>query len=122
MKADALSASRCWETARGKNLRFSLRAFRSGRSSPSREETSSSLPLTPGALGETVYGSLHSRRSPMTKPLVFLSTLLLAILLVRTEPSVQASAAVSTSTASVTPAQAQQALEMLQDPKKRAPR
>jgi hypothetical protein len=57
---------------------------------------------------------------PMTKPLEFLSTLLLAILLVRTEPSVQASAAVSTSTASVTPAQAQQALEVLQDPKKRA--
>jgi small-conductance mechanosensitive channel len=56
----------------------------------------------------------------MTKPLVFLSTLLLAILLVRTEPSVQASAAASTSTASVTPAQAQKALEVLQDQKKRA--
>jgi hypothetical protein len=56
----------------------------------------------------------------MTKPIVFLSTLLLAILLVRTEPPVQASEAPSASTASVTPAQAQQALEVLQDQKKRA--
>jgi moderate conductance mechanosensitive channel len=56
----------------------------------------------------------------MTKPLVFLSTLLLAILLVRTEPPVRAGEAPSASTASVTPAQAQQALEVLQDQKKRA--
>ena len=39
----------------------------------------------------------------MTKPIVFLSTLLLAVLLVRTEPPVQASEAASASTASVTP-------------------
>jgi hypothetical protein len=56
----------------------------------------------------------------MTQPIVFLSTLLLAILLVRTEPPVQASEAPPASTASVTPAQAQQALEVLQDQKKRA--
>src|SRR5258708_24189264 len=56
----------------------------------------------------------------MTKLIVFLSTLLLAILLVRTEPLVQASEAPSASTASVTQAQAQQALEVLLDEKKRA--
>src|SRR5438309_166659 len=56
----------------------------------------------------------------MTKLTVFLSTPLLAILLVRTELPVQASEAPSASTASVTQAQAQQALEVLQDEKKRA--
>jgi moderate conductance mechanosensitive channel len=56
----------------------------------------------------------------MTKLTVLLSTLLLAILLVQTEPTVQASEAPSASTASVTQAQAQQALEVLQDEKKRA--
>src|SRR5260370_33540111 len=56
----------------------------------------------------------------MTKLIVFLSTLLVAILLVRTEPPVQASEAPSASTASVSQAQAQQALEVLQDEKKRA--
>jgi hypothetical protein len=56
----------------------------------------------------------------MTKLTVLLSTLLLAILLVRTEPPVQASEAPSASTASVTQAQAQQVLEVLQDEKKRA--
>jgi hypothetical protein len=58
--------------------------------------------------------------SPITKLIVFLSTLWLAILLVRTEPPVQASEAPSASTASVTQVQAQQALEVLQDEKKRA--
>jgi hypothetical protein len=56
----------------------------------------------------------------MTKLIVFLSTLLLAILLVRTEPPVQASEAPSASTASATQTQAQQALEVLQHQKKRA--
>jgi moderate conductance mechanosensitive channel len=56
----------------------------------------------------------------MTKPIVFFSTLLLAILVVRTEQPAQAREASSASTASVTPAQAQQALEVLQDEKKRA--
>ena len=56
----------------------------------------------------------------MTKLIVFLPTLLLAILLVRTEPPVQASEVPSASTASVTQAQAQQALEVIQDEKKRA--
>src|SRR5580704_8752504 len=56
----------------------------------------------------------------MTKLIVFLSTLLVAILAVRTEPPVQAREAPSASTASVTQAQAQQALEVLQDEKKRA--
>jgi small-conductance mechanosensitive channel len=56
----------------------------------------------------------------MTKLIVFLSTLLIAILLARTEPPVQASEAPSASTASVSQAQAQQALEVLQDEKKRA--
>jgi Mechanosensitive ion channel len=56
----------------------------------------------------------------MAKQIVFLSTLVLAILLVRTEPPVLASEAPSASTASVTQAQAQQALEVLQDEKKRA--
>ena len=56
----------------------------------------------------------------MTKLIVLLSVLLLAVLLVRSEPPVQASEAPSASTASVTQAQAQQALEVLQDEKKRA--
>src|SRR5580693_4966208 len=56
----------------------------------------------------------------MTKLIVFLSTLLVVILLVRTEPPVQASETPSASTASVSQAQAQQALEVLQDEKKRA--
>jgi hypothetical protein len=56
----------------------------------------------------------------MTKLIVFLSTLLVVILLVRTEPPVQAREAPSASTASVSQAQAQQALEVLQDEKKRA--
>jgi hypothetical protein len=56
----------------------------------------------------------------MTMPVVLLSALWLAILLVRTEPPIQASEAPSASTASVTQAQAQQALEVLQDEKKRA--
>ena len=56
----------------------------------------------------------------MTKRIVYFSTILLAILLGRTEPPVQASEAPSASTASVTQAQAQQALEVLQDEKKRA--
>jgi hypothetical protein len=56
----------------------------------------------------------------MTKLTVLLSTLLLAILVVRAEPPVQASEAPSASTASVTQAQAQQVLEVLQDEKKRA--
>src|SRR5580704_2182716 len=56
----------------------------------------------------------------MTKLIVFLSTLLVVILLVRTEPPVQARETPSASTASVTQAQAQQALEVLQDEKKRA--
>src|SRR6201987_6457972 len=56
----------------------------------------------------------------MAKQIVFLSTLVLAILLARTEPTVQASEVPSASTASVTQAQAQQALEVLQDEKKRA--
>src|SRR5258706_13846757 len=56
----------------------------------------------------------------MTKLIVFLSTLLVAILAVRTEPPVQAREAPSASTASVSQAQAQQALEVLQDEKKRA--
>ncbi len=56
----------------------------------------------------------------MSKLTVLPSTLLLAILLVRTEPPVHASEAPSASTASVTQAQAQQALEVLQDEKKRA--
>jgi moderate conductance mechanosensitive channel len=56
----------------------------------------------------------------MTKPILFLSMLSLAILLVRSEPPVQASEAPSASTALVTQAQAQQALEVLQDAKKRA--
>src|SRR5580692_252428 len=56
----------------------------------------------------------------MTMPVVLLSALWLAILLVRTEPPIQASEAPSASTASVTLAQAQQALEVLQDEKKRA--
>src|SRR5260370_23635357 len=56
----------------------------------------------------------------MTKLVVFRSTLLIAILLARTEPPVQASEAPSASTASVSQAQAQQALEVLQDEKKRA--
>src|ERR1700747_504945 len=56
----------------------------------------------------------------MAKQIVFLSTLVLPILLVRTEPPVLASEAPSASTASVTQAQAQQALEVLQDEKKRA--
>jgi hypothetical protein len=56
----------------------------------------------------------------MTKLIGFLSTLLLAILLVLAEPPVQASEAPSASTASVTQVQAQQALEVLQDEKKRA--
>src|SRR5258708_30166952 len=56
----------------------------------------------------------------MAKLIVFLSTLLLAVLLVRSEPPVQASEAPSGSIAPVTQAQAQQALEVLQDEKKRA--
>src|SRR3984893_15130220 len=56
----------------------------------------------------------------MTKLIVFLSTLLVAILAVRTEPPVQAREAPSATTASVSQAQAQQALEVLQDEKKRA--
>jgi hypothetical protein len=56
----------------------------------------------------------------MTMPVVLLSALWLAILLVRTESPIQASEAPSASTASVTQAQAQQALEVLQDEKKRA--
>src|ERR1700720_2046441 len=56
----------------------------------------------------------------MTKLIVFLSTLLVVILLVRTEPPVQAREAPSASTASVSQAQAQQALEVLQDENKRA--
>src|SRR3984893_10758532 len=56
----------------------------------------------------------------MTKLIVFLSTLLVAILAVRTEPPVQAREAPSATTASVSQAQAQQALEVLQDQKKRA--
>src|SRR5580704_2690079 len=56
----------------------------------------------------------------MTKLIVFLSTLLVVILLVRTEPPVQAHEGPSASTASVSQAQAQQALEVLQDEKKRA--
>ena len=56
----------------------------------------------------------------MTKLIASLSTLLLAILLVRTEPAVEASEAPSASAASVTQAQAQQALEVLQDETKRA--
>src|ERR1700746_3282160 len=56
----------------------------------------------------------------MAKQIVFLSTLVLPILLVRTEPPVLASEAPSASTPSVTQAQAQQALEVLQDEKKRA--
>src|SRR3984893_11764919 len=56
----------------------------------------------------------------MTKLIVFLSTLLVVILLVRTEPPVQAREAPSASTASVSQAQVQQALEVLQDEKKRA--
>jgi hypothetical protein len=58
----------------------------------------------------------------MTKLIVFLSTLLVVILLVRTEPPVQAREAPSASTASVSQAQAQQALEVLQDEKRNAPR
>src|SRR5260370_14332970 len=56
----------------------------------------------------------------MTKLVVFRSTLLIAILLARTEPPVQGSDAASANPASVSQAQAQQALEVLQDEKKRA--
>lgn len=67
----------------------------------------------------TLSVSRHGRVF-LLKPIVFLTTLLLAIVLARTGSAVQAGEAPSESTASVTPLQAQQALEVLQDEKKRA--
>src|SRR6202045_5187850 len=56
----------------------------------------------------------------MTKLFVFLSTLLVSMWVVRPQPPVQGREGPSASAASVSQAQAQQALEVLQDEKKRA--